>query len=97
MQIVKSVKHALQFPDSTIQLPSTEQDILQITRQVIDSSARWNEAAISIAMAAAAGESVDVAPDLLPKNILFVHDSSARRMSSEEWNALALDEPPKAP
>ena len=97
MQIATRVKEVFGLADNRNPAEPAELDILRITRQVIDSSARWNEAALSIAEAAADGAPLASIPDLLPSNVLFLPSSSTLRMSSEDWNAMALNESPKAP
>lgn len=97
MQIATRVKEVLGLADNRSSTEPAEQDILRITRQVIDSSARWNEVALSIAEAAADGAQLASIPNLLPSNVLFLPSSSTPRMSSEDWNAMALNESPKAP
>jgi hypothetical protein len=66
------------------------EDILSITRQVIDSSALWNRVALEMN---AEGEMPPIdMPDLLPKNVLF---SSNQELTTDQWNSLALEVAPK--
>ena len=72
-------------------------DLLSITRQVVDSSASWNEAALSLGSAASVTQSSSAFDHLLPDDILFTHESDARKMTTQEWNELALSPPKRAP
>jgi hypothetical protein len=85
---------------STIGLDSTSskrgrRGILDITGQVVDSSSEWNSEALT-ALRTEPSTVNATETRLLPANLIFAQDSAARRMSTDEWNKIALQNPPKA-